>query len=189
MNKLIRFTDITTCILVFPILLLPLIIIIFSIKITSKGPILFWSSRVGKDNILFNMPKFRTMNVDAPLIATNLFKNPENYLTKVGSILRKSSLDELPQLWCILRGQMSFVGPRPALYNQIDLINLRTSYCVHTLTPGLTGWAQINGRDMLSIEEKVKFDYEYLRNKSYYMYLKIMFITPFKICEKKYIFF
>ena len=132
------------------------------IKLTSKGPILYWSDRVGKNNTIFTMPKFRSMNVDTPVVATHLLADPKSVLTPVGDFLRKYSLDELSQLWCILKGDMSFVGPRPALFNQDDLIALRTEKDVHELVPGLTGWAQVNGRDELSIPDKVALDAEYL---------------------------
>lgn len=160
------------------IVLLPVILgVIFMIKLTSKGPILYWSDRVGKNNILFKMPKFRTMQVDTPALPTHLLKNPDHYLTPVGSFLRRTSLDEIPQLWSILKGDMSFVGPRPALFNQDDLITLRTKVGVHYLIPGLTGWAQINGRDSLPIPEKVIWDKEYLDNHSFSLDLYIFFKT------------
>jgi O-antigen biosynthesis protein WbqP len=163
-------------IFIFPFLLLSLLI-----KFTSSGTILYCSIRVGQDNSLFNMPKFRTMRVDTPVVASHLLFNSDNYLTLLGSFLRKTSIDELPQLWCILIGRMSFVGPRPALYNQDDLIELRTKYGVHYLKPGLTGWAQINGRDDLSINDKVKFDLEYLNRQSFLFDLKIIALTIFKV--------
>lgn len=160
--------------------LLPVILIIFFvIKLTSKGPILYWSDRVGKNNILFKMPKFRTMQVDTPPLPTHLMTNPDQYLTPVGSFLRRTSLDEIPQLLPILKGDMSFVGPRPALFNQDDLIALRTEVGVHQLIPGLTGWAQINGRDALPIPEKVLWDKEYLERRSFAFDLYI-FIKTFQ---------
>jgi len=155
------------------------------IKLTSTGPVLNWSTRAGKDNILFKMPKFRTMHLNTPAVATNLLKNPNQYLIPVGSFLRKTSLDEIPQLWSILLGDMSFVGPRPALFNQYDLIKLRASRGIHHLTPGLTGWAQVNGRDDLSIAKKVKFDTEYLKKKSFIFDLKILYLTFIKIIQRE----
>ena len=152
-----------------------------AVRLTSSGPILYWSDRVGRDNKSFRMPKFRSMLVGTPAVATHLLNNPEHYLTSIGSFLRKSSLDELPQLWCILTGEMSFVGPRPALFNQDDLITLRTERGVHELIPGLTGWAQINGRDELPIPEKVKLDVEYLQRKSFWFDLKILWMTTLKV--------
>jgi O-antigen biosynthesis protein WbqP len=144
-----------------------------------------WSIRVGKDNVLFKMPKFRTMHLNTPVVATHLLKNPSQYLTSIGLFLRKTSLDEIPQLWSILIGDMSFVGPRPALYNQYDLIKLRTSRGIHKLTPGLTGWAQVNGRDNLSISKKVNFDEEYLKKKSIDFDLKILCLTFIKIIRRE----
>ena len=151
------------------------------IKISSKGPVLFWSDRVGRDNKIFRMPKYRTMKIETPLVATHLLPNPDNYLTVIGYYLRKSSLDELPQLISIVLGEMSIVGPRPALYNQNDLIKLRTKYFIHKITPGLTGWAQINGRDELPIPIKVKYDREYLENRSVSFDFKIMWLTLKKV--------
>lgn len=149
------------------LLLLPILLVVaLLIVVTSPGPILHWSKRVGRKNQLFNMPKFRTMRIETPSVATHLLENPAQYLTPIGGFLRKTSLDELPQLWSILKGDMSFVGPRPALFNQEDLISLRTQAGVDKLIPGLTGWAQINGRDELSISEKVKLDTEYLKRQS-----------------------
>lgn len=164
---------------------LPALLVMVAVKLTSKGSALYWSERVGANNRLFKMPKFRSMRVDAPVVATHLLHNPEAHLTPIGSFLRKSSLDELPQLWSILKGDMSFVGPRPALFNQYDLIALRTEYGVHTLVPGLTGWAQINGRDELSIEDKVKFDTQYLQRQSFYFDLKICWLTFVKVIGRQ----
>ena len=167
------------------ILLLPLIILItFAVRVTSRGAVLYWSDRVGLRNIIFKMPKFRTMQINTPAVATHLLVNPDQYLTPIGSFLRKTSLDELPQLWSILKGDMSFVGPRPALFNQDDLITLRTQYGVHELVPGLTGWAQINGRDELPIPEKVKLDVEYLERKSFWFDLKILWLTFIKVIRR-----
>ena len=146
-----RLLDIAVSIAAFVILALPMLLIAASVRFTSSGPALYWSDRVGRKNRIFRMPKFRTMRVDAPVVATHLLNGPERYLTPIGSLLRKSSLDELPQLWSILKGDMSFVGPRPALFNQDNLIALRTEKGVHELVPGLTGWAQVNGRDELPI--------------------------------------
>jgi O-antigen biosynthesis protein WbqP len=155
------------------------------VKMTSRGPMLYWSDRVGKDNAVFKMPKFRTMKLDTPPVATHLLSNPEQYLTPIGGFLRRSSLDELPQLISILKGDMSFVGPRPALFNQADLIKLRTQKGVHTLSPGLTGWAQINGRDELPIPVKVDFDEYYLKHCSFLLDIKIIFRTFFKVARRE----
>ena len=178
-----RLFDIFFSLILFCILVLPAIFIWLGIKLTSKGPGIYWSNRVGKNNNIFMMPKFRTMYLNTPTIATHLLKDPSLYLTPIGSFLRKTSLDEIPQLWSILEGDMSFIGPRPALFNQYDLIDLRTSKGVHHLTPGLTGWAQVNGRDDLSIAKKVKFDTEYLKKKSFIFDLKILYLTFIKIIQ------
>lgn len=154
------------------------------VRFTSKGPILYWSDRVGRNNQIFKMPKFRSMQVGTPAVATHLLSNPDAWLTPVGSFLRKSSLDELPQLWSILKGDMSFVGPRPALFNQHDLMNLRTRAGVHRLTPGLTGWAQINGRDELPIPQKVALDIEYMHRQSLIFDIKIIFLTAWKVLAR-----
>jgi O-antigen biosynthesis protein WbqP len=156
---------------------IPLAMIGILVKATSEGPVLYWSDRVGRHNRIFRMPKFRTMRIETPAVATDLLANPNSYLTSVGGFLRRTSLDELPQVWSILRGDMSFVGPRPALFNQDDLIALRTEAGVHELVPGLTGWAQINGRDDLAIPDKVRLDAEYLRLKSIWMDTKILCLT------------
>jgi len=167
------------------VLSIPMSLIAVLIRLTSKGPALYWSDRVGQKNKIFKMPKFRTMRIDTPAIATHLLKNPDQYLTPIGKFLRKSSLDELPQLWCILTGEMSFVGPRPALFNQDDLIELRTIKGIHSLLPGITGWAQVNGRDELPIPIKVELDAYYLRNRSFLLDIEILFMTFFKVlrCE------
>lgn len=166
-------------------LLLPIMLFTFiAVRLTSKGNALYWSNRVGKNNQLFKMPKFRSMRIDTPAVATHLLNNPTSYLTPIGAFLRKSSLDELPQLWCIIKGDMSIVGPRPALFNQDDLINLRTAYQVHTLTPGLTGWAQVNGRDELAIPQKVAFDTEYLKQKNLKLDIKIIWLTVLKVLKR-----
>lgn len=166
------------------LLLIPLIVLAILVRATSKGPALYWSDRVGRHNRIFKMPKFRTMRVDTPAVATHLLKNPDAYLTPIGSFLRKSSLDELPQLWSILKGDMSLVGPRPALFNQDDLIALRTEYGVHELVPGLTGWAQINGRDELPIPVKVGLDVEYLQRRSMVFDLKILVRTALSVLRR-----
>jgi O-antigen biosynthesis protein WbqP len=162
----------------------PLLIMALLVKLTSKGPALYWSHRVGRNNVIFSMPKLRTMQVGTAVVATHLLQNPDQCLTPIGGFLRKSSLDELPQLWCILRGDMSVVGPRPALFNQQDLIRLRTEKGVHVLRPGLTGWAQINGRDELPIPEKVELDLYYLRHQSLAFELKIIFLTFLKVVRR-----
>lgn len=159
------------------VLLLPCLLIAVVVRLTSRGPALYWSHRVGRYNRVFRMPKFRTMRLDTPTVATHLLANPGSYVTDVGSFLRRTSLDELPQLWSILKGEMSFVGPRPALFNQHDLIVLRTQHGVHELRPGVTGWAQVNGRDELSIPEKVMLDVEYLRRRSLLLDIRILGLT------------
>jgi O-antigen biosynthesis protein WbqP len=176
-----RVFDLFLAIFVACLLICPIAILVILIRVTSPGPILYWSQRSGKDNLLFSMPKFRSMRIDTPAVATHLLKTPELWLTPIGSFLRKSSLDELPQLWCILKGDMSFVGPRPALFNQDDLIALRTDRGVHQLVPGLTGWAQVNGRDELPIPKKVELDFEYLQRKSFLFDLKILWMTALKV--------
>jgi len=162
----------------------PLLILALLVRLTSPGPVLYWSDRVGKDNRIFKMPKFRSMRVGTPALATHLLHNPDSYLTPIGSFLRTSSLDELPQLWSVLIGDMSFVGPRPALFNQDDLVALRTAHGVHVLMPGLTGWAQINGRDELPIPEKVKLDVEYLQRHSFWFDLRILWLTLLKVLHR-----
>ncbi|MDO8344770.1 MAG: sugar transferase [Cellvibrio sp.] len=165
-------------------LLLPVLLVAILVRVTSKGPILYWSDRVGRNNKIFRMPKFRSMQIGTPAVATHLLRDPDRYLTPIGSFLRKSSLDELPQLLSIIKGDMSFVGPRPALYNQHDLIELRTRHGVHKLLPGLTGWAQINGRDELPIPQKVALDVEYLKKKSFLMDAKIILLTGLKVLRR-----
>lgn len=167
------------------ILLIPGLIIALLVKITSQGPIIHWSKRVGKNNILFQMPKFRTMTIGTPQIATHLMQNSHQHLTSLGPFLRKTSLDEIPQILTVLSGDMSFVGPRPALFNQDDLIKLRTENAIHTILPGVTGWAQVNGRDELSIEEKVRFDKEYLEKRSLVFDFKILLLTVAKVLMRK----
>lgn len=154
------------------------------VKLTSPGPVFYWSNRVGRENRIFLMPKFRTMRLDTPAVATHLLNGPEQYLTPVGGFLRRTSLDELPQIWSILTGEMSLVGPRPALFNQDDLVAQRTEVGVHHLVPGLTGWAQINGRDELPIPRKVQLDVEYLQNISLFLDLKIIFLTFVKVLKR-----
>lgn len=166
-------------------LVIPFLLVWLMVRITSKGPALYWSDRVGRNNNIFKMPKFRSMYVDTPAVATHLLANPDQFLTPIGSFLRKSSLDELPQLWSIIIGDMSFVGPRPALFNQDDLIALRTQYGVHKLIPGLTGWAQVNGRDELPIPEKVKLDVEYMQRQSFFLDIKIIFLTFVKVLKSE----
>jgi O-antigen biosynthesis protein WbqP len=174
------------CLAVFvSFLLLPLILAVaLMVRLTSAGPALYWSDRVGRYNQLFKMPKFRTMRVNTPAVATHLLADPKQYLTPIGSFLRKSSLDELPQLWSILKGDMSFVGPRPALFNQDDLVALRTQYGVDQILPGLTGWAQVNGRDELPIPIKVKLDVAYMNDQSFLFDLKILFLTFLKVLRR-----
>jgi O-antigen biosynthesis protein WbqP len=180
-----RLFDIFFSIILIIILFIPIIIIAILVRLSSKGTVIYWSQRVGVDNILFYMPKFRSMKNNTPAIATHLMAKPEQYLTKIGSFLRKSSLDELPQLYSILIGRMSFVGPRPALYNQYDLIKLRKKLGIDKLTPGLTGWSQVNGRDSISIQEKVKLEKEYLKKKSFIFDLKILWLTLLKIISNE----
>ena len=179
-----RLFDLLLAVLAAAVLALPLLLVALAVRLTSPGPALYWSDRVGRDNRIFKMPKFRSMRIDTPAVATHLLQNPEQWLTPIGSFLRKSSLDELPQLWSILIGDMSFVGPRPALYNQDDLIALRTARGVHVLLPGLTGWAQINGRDELPIAQKVALDEQYLQQQSLWMDVKIIALTALKVIKK-----
>lgn len=179
-----RVFDIFLALTVLLFALIPLLAVALIVRLTSKGPVVYWSDRVGRKNVIFKMPKFRTMKIDTPAVATHLLNNPEQYLTPVGSFLRKSSLDELPQLWSIVKGDMSFVGPRPALYNQEDLIALRTAHGVDALMPGLTGWAQVNGRDELSIPDKVKLDVEYLKHQSLITDIKIIMLTFMKVLKR-----
>ena len=180
-----RIFDLMLLTLIGTILLLPIMMVALLVKLTSKGPVLYWSHRVGRNNTLFKMPKFRTMQEEAPVVATHLLENPGAYMTPVGAFLRKSSLDELPQLWSILKGDMSFVGPRPALFNQDDLIALRTQAGVHQLIPGLTGWAQVNGRDELPIPKKVALDTEYLYRRSLWFDIYILWLTARKVLRRE----
>lgn len=179
-----RICDLLLVLLSFLIFACPAFVIAILIRATSPGPVLYWSDRIGKGNRIFKMPKFRSMHVNAPTVASHLLEDPVRWVTPVGAILRKCSLDELPQLWSIFCGEMSFVGPRPALFNQQDLIELRTKCGVHTLLPGLTGWAQINGRDELPDPEKVALDVEYLKHQSLFLDFKIIFLTAFKVLRR-----
>ena len=163
------------------LLVLPIVLVALIVKLSSPGPVIYWSDRVGINNRIFRMPKFRSMRMNTPAVATHLLSDPDGYLTPIGSFLRKSSLDELPQIWSILKGDMSFVGPRPALFNQDDLITLRTELGVDQLLPGLTGWAQVNGRDELPIREKVKLDAEYLQRRSLHFDIWILWLTVKKV--------
>ena len=180
-----RLFDFTCSLMAFIFLAIPMMITALAVKLTSPGPILYWSDRVGKNNTIFKMPKFRTMRTDTPAVATHLLGDPDRWLTPIGKFLRKSSLDELPQLFSILTGDMSIVGPRPALFNQDDLIALRTEKGIHRLTPGLTGWAQINGRDELPIPVKVEFDEYYSKNRSFLLDMKIIFRTFVKVVKSE----
>lgn len=179
-----RIVDLALVFVIGVLLTMPVVLIAILVRVTSLGPVIYWSNRVGRNNNIFDMPKFRSMRVGTPAVATHLLSNADSFLTPIGSFLRKSSLDELPQLWSILKGDMSFVGPRPALFNQQDLIELRTKAGVHELLPGLTGWAQINGRDELPIPEKVALDTEYLQRKSLFFDIKIIFLTGIKVLKR-----
>jgi O-antigen biosynthesis protein WbqP len=176
-----RALDLLLAVIAVVVLTLPLLVIGVLVRLTSRGPALYWSDRVGRHNRIFRMPKFRTMRLHTPAVATHLLENPAAYVTPIGGILRRTSLDELPQLWSILKGDMSFVGPRPALFNQNDLIALRTQQGVHELVPGVTGWAQINGRDELSIPDKVQLDAAYLRRHSLAFDLRILGLTLLRV--------
>lgn len=180
-----RLFDLTLALVAAVILVLPIAAVAVAVRLTSPGPALYWSDRVGRHNRIFKMPKFRSMRIDTPAVATHLLQNPDEWLTPIGPFLRKSSLDELPQLWSILKGDMSFVGPRPALFNQDDLIALRTEKGVHELVPGLTGWAQVNGRDELPIPQKVALDAEYLQRQSLWFDLMILWMTALKVLARE----
>lgn len=180
-----RIFDFSAALILLMIAALPIAVIAVWVKFTSPGPAIYWSDRVGRNNIIFRMPKFRTMQSSSPEVATHLLENVERYLTPLGAFLRKTSLDELPQLWSVLKGDMSFVGPRPALFNQDDLIKLRTEKGISGLIPGITGWAQINGRDDISIPVKVSYEEYYLKNKSFAFDLKILWRTFFKVLKKE----
>lgn len=179
-----RLFDLTLVMVAALLLALPILLVALAVKMTSRGPVLYWSDRVGRHNRIFKMPKFRSMQIDTPAVATHLLADPASYLTPIGSLLRKSSLDELPQLWSILKGDMSFVGPRPALFNQDELIDLRTQCGVQELMPGLTGWAQVNGRDELPIPVKVRFDAEYMERRSFWFDLRILWLTLAKVLRR-----
>ena len=179
-----RLIDLVLALIAACLLIVPIVVVAVLVKLTSKGPALYWSDRVGMHNTIFKMPKFRSMKVETPAVATHLLLDPGIVLTPVGDFLRKSSLDELPQLWCILKGEMSFVGPRPALFNQDDLILLRTEKGVDKVVPGLTGWAQVNGRDELPIPEKVVLDVEYMERQSLWFDLKILWLTVLKVVRR-----
>jgi O-antigen biosynthesis protein WbqP len=180
-----RSFDFLMALILIILLILPIFIIVFIVRLSSKGPAIYWSDRVGKNNKIFKMPKFRTMQVNSPSIATHLMKDPTRFINPVGSFLRRFSLDEIPQLFSIIKGDMTFVGPRPALFNQFDLIELRCVKGVDKLVPGVTGWAQINGRDELSIADKVKLDVEYLNHKSFWFDTKILWKTFIKVVAQE----
>lgn len=180
-----RLCDILLAVVAFGLLAGPMLVVALLVKLTSPGPVLHWSARVGRDNRIFRMPKFRSMRTDTPQLATHLLADADRWITPVGRLLRSTSLDELPQLWSILVGDMSFVGPRPALYNQDDLVALRTACGVHGLVPGLTGWAQINGRDELAIPDKVALDAEYLHRRSLAFDLRILCLTALKVLRRE----
>lgn len=179
-----RFLDFFLAVFVLVFSILPIVLVAIGVKLSSRGPVLYWSDRVGRNNQVFKMPKFRSMRINTPTVATHLLEDPSVYLTPIGSFLRKSSLDELPQLWSILVGDMSFVGPRPALFNQNDLIAMRTECGVHELLPGLTGWAQVNGRDELAIPEKVRLDEVYLERRSFCFDIWILWLTAVKVLRR-----
>ncbi len=180
-----RFFDLIVAVVLGLIFLLPMLVIGLLIRLSSKGPAVHWSKRVGKNNQIFIMPKFRSMFVEAPQLATHLLTNPDNFITPIGRFLRATSLDELPQLFSVISGDMSLVGPRPALFNQDDLVSLRTENNVHTLKPGVTGLAQINGRDEIPIAEKVKLDKQYLDQQNLFLDIKILFLTVFKVLKSE----
>jgi O-antigen biosynthesis protein WbqP len=179
-----RLFDLVLGFLLLALFAIPMLLVAIAVQISSKGPVLYWSDRVGRSNIIFKMPKFRSMLIDTPAVATHLLDNPDSHLSPVGCLLRRSSLDELPQLFSVLNGDMSFVGPRPALFNQDDLIALRTEKGVDKLLPGITGWAQVNGRDELSISDKVAFDEEYMNNQSFWFDMKILWMTFLKVVKR-----
>lgn len=180
-----RLFDLTLALIALALLLLPITLVAVAVRLTSAGPALYWSDRVGRHQRIFRMPKFRSMRVGTPAVATHLLSNPDSHLTPIGSFLRRSSLDEMPQLWSILKGDMSLVGPRPALFNQQDLIALREQHGVNALLPGLTGWAQVNGRDELAIAQKVAFDAEYLRRQSLAFDIRILWLTVIKVLRRE----
>ena len=179
-----RIFDLLFAVISLALLLIPMLLIAIVIRLTSKGPSIYWSDRIGKDNEIFKMPKFRSMLIDTPTIATHLLNNPDTYLSPIGSFLRRYSLDELPQLLSVLKGDISFVGPRPALYNQDYLITLRTEKGVNKLLPGITGWAQVNGRDELLIPDKVALDVEYINRQSFWFDMQILWMTFLKVVKR-----
>jgi len=179
-----RLFDITLALVLLSILLMPMLVIGALVRLTSKGPALYWSDRVGRFNVIYRMPKFRSMLINTPAVATHLLDNPDQYLSPIGSFLRRTSLDELPQLWSVIKGDMGFVGPRPALFNQKDLIEARTEAGIDRLRPGITGWAQVNGRDGLSIIEKLEFDLTYFRHQSFWFDMKILFMTLVRVLKR-----
>ena len=179
-----RIFDSFLAVIVIILLFIPVVLVVLAVWLTSRGSALYWSERIGKNNIIFKMPKFRSMLIDTPAVATHLLDNPDSYLSPIGGFLRFSSLDELPQLFSVLKGDMSFVGPRPALYNQDDLISLRTEKAVDKLLPGITGWAQVNGRDELSIPDKVALDVEYLNRQSFWFDMKILWMTFLRVVNR-----
>jgi O-antigen biosynthesis protein WbqP len=183
-EKMKRVFDFVIAAVILVLLLIPLFFVAIGVRTTSKGPVLYWSARIGRGDLIFKMPKFRSMLIDSPAVATHLLSDPESWLTPIGSSLRKSSLDELPQLWSILKGDMSLVGPRPALHNQDDLIALRIEKGIDQLMPGLTGWAQVNGRDTLPIPEKVALDVEYMERQSIWFDMKILWLTVLKVVRR-----
>lgn len=180
-----RLFDLILAIFLVALFALPFMLLALAVRLTSSGPVLYWSDRVGRNNQIFRMPKFRSMRIGTPAVATHLLSDPKLFLTPIGSFLRRSSLDELPQIWSVLVGDMSFVGPRPALFNQDDLIALRTEKKVHTLVPGLTGWAQVNGRDELPIPVKVNLDVEYMERQSFFFDIYIFYLTFIKVLGAK----
>lgn len=180
-----RLIDLVILLCLAPLLLPVMLLVALLVRLTSTGPALYWSERVGRNNVIFKMPKFRSMRLNTPAVATHLLTNPGQYITPIGGFLRKSSLDELPQLLSIVKGDMSFVGPRPALFNQHDLVALRTQAGVHLLVPGLTGWAQINGRDELPIPQKVALDAEYLQRQSTLFDIRILLLTALKVLRRE----
>jgi O-antigen biosynthesis protein WbqP len=182
-----RIFDFIFAFILLILFIIPMILIALSIRLTSNGPAIYWSDRVGVNNLIFRMPKFRSMRIDTPSLATHLLSDPDKFLSPIGKILRKSSIDELPQIFSVLQGDMSFVGPRPALYNQDDLVSLRKEYGLEHLVPGITGWAQVNGRDNLTIYEKVMFEVDYNKNKSFWFDLKILWLTVLKVFSIKQI--
>jgi len=176
-----RLFDLVMGVILLILLVLPMLLTAIVVRLTSKGPALYWSDRIGQGNVIFKMPKFRSMRVETPSVATHLMTDPNTFLTPIGGFLRRSSLDEFPQLFSVLKGDMSFIGPRPALFNQDDLIALRTEQRVNRLIPGLTGWAQVNGRDELPIPEKVKLDAEYMERQSFWFDMYILWLTMLKV--------